>query len=626
MTINEVNPGTNIQSGYLPSPYGDPNVMISLSQQLIGLTESYLETLQAAAANLTPPRIVPNFPTIDVPPKPVEAPEPTLIDVVWTTPVQPGAFSGTLNIDGLFPPKFSGQPPTLQFPAQPGEFSGSVPTSPQLDLDFTYPVVSVAFPAPPQLLSLDTVDFDVGNIPSFNVQVPIIQAAAPNVVGFVEPSMYASTLLTSLQTSLNDAITNGANLSLPPEIEKSLWDRAREREYRQQADAIAELERMEEMGFAFPPGVWLDAKLKIQTETNYTIAGLSREIAIEQAKLLLDNITKAREIAVNLEGKFIDYANQIAQRGFESAKYLTQAAIAIYNSQIDQYKASLDGYRTQAMVYDTQIKGILAQVDIVKAKIEYEKTKAQIDQVLIESYRTQVQAAEAVLEMYKTQIEIIQTRATVEKLKVDIFGAQIQAYVGEVNAFTARVEAYKAEVESQGVIEQVFKTQVDAYAAEVAAGVGEANAKVGEFSAQVKAYEAQLQGYTASLQAMVEQARAAALYNTAQADVYRSLTQADAAFNQTLTSQWQAIINEQLQIAQIGVAAAKANGDLYIATEGLLIEASKTGATVASQLGAAALGAIHWANNSSWAVSQSVALQASTSTNTNTNTNTNINE
>ena len=56
--------------------------------------------------------------------------------------------------------------------------------------------------------------------------------------------------------------------------------------------------------------MFIDARIKIQTETNYTIAGLSREIMFKQAELQLTNIIKARESATQLEGQLIQYANQ----------------------------------------------------------------------------------------------------------------------------------------------------------------------------------------------------------------------------------------------------------------------------------------------------------------------------
>jgi hypothetical protein len=112
---------------------------------------------------------------------------------------------------------------------------------------------------------------------------------------------------------------------------------------------------------------------------------------------------------------------------------------------------------------------------------------------------------------------------------------------------------------------------------------------------------------------MVAQAQAASLYNEAQAKVFEAEAQALASYNNTLTAQWQATINEQVQLAQVAVAAAEANGKLYVATEQLAEDAAKTAAQVYAQLAAATIGAVHWANNASWSQSSSFAQQISQS-------------
>jgi hypothetical protein len=610
---------TPLETLIIPSEYGDPNAMFALSQDLIHQTETYVNTIIASTANLIPPRIDPIFPTVTTPPVPVQAAPPNLINVAWDVPNQPNPFSEILNINNLLPGPFQGQPPSLSFPPRPNPFDVLVPAAPVTNLNFTYPTLSVTLPSPPQLYTLDTVNFNIGQIPTFNATVPALTLQAPNPIPYVEGSMYTSALLTSLQNSLQDTIDNGTNLILPQEIERGIWERARDKEYRQTADSLMELDRMEVMGFALPSGVWLDSRLKIITELGYTTSTLNRDAAIEQTKLAVQNLNSAREQAVNLERAFIDYANSIAQRQLEAAKYLTEASISIYNAQVEQYKAALEGYRVQALVYETQIKGILAQVEVIKAEIEYEQVKAQINTALIEQYKAMIQAAQITVEIYNAQLHAIEIQAQVEKIKVDIFGAQIQAYVGQVNAYTGQVEAYKAEVEAQGVIEQVYKTQVDAYVATVQAGVAEVNALVSKYDADVKAYTTQLEGYKAALEAMVEQARAASLYNQASASVYGSLSTALASYNEVLTKQWQAVLSEQMQVAQIGVSAAQAQGQMYIATEGLILDASKTGAQAISQLGAASLGAIHWANN--WSVSVGQTFSGSNNLNTNQNFN-----
>lgn len=602
----------SIQLGNFTVPtYGSADTMFSLAQTLIQNTEQFAASLEEI--QFTPPVIEPGFPTVGSAPTPQTVPQPTLQQVVWTVPAQPTPFSGTLNIAGLIPGPFSGVAPTLSFPSPPTAFSGVAPTSPAIDLNFEYPTPTITLPSAPSLLSLDTVNFDQITIPTFDISVPTLQAVAPSVIPYIEGPSWTSTLLSQLESDLQNALSEGTWTGLPGPIEDNLWGRAAEREYRQTANALDELERMETLGYAFPPGVYIDARVRMQTELANTMAGLSREIAFKQADLTLQNIVEARKNATALEQSQIEYQNNVNQRAFESAKYLTEAAIALYNAEVQAYEASLKGYETQAMVYDTQLKGIQAQIAELQAHIQFEETKAQINTALVGQYKTEVDASLAIVQIYELQIKIVQTKAEVQKIIVEAFGAQIQAFVGTINAYTAQVEAYKAQAETQGIIENAYKTSVDAYSATVNAGVAEVDAIVKGYEAQIEAYKAQLAGYTAALQAMVEQARSASLYNEAAAKVFEAEVQAVSSYNGTLTAQWQAVMQEQLQISQIGVAAAKANGDMYIATKGLVEEAAKVGAQVNAQLGASALGAIHWASTSNWSMSNTWANQFSTS-------------
>lgn len=605
-----------------PKEWGDAYTMFYTSQQLVNLAEGYIAQLEAQAGMLAAPTINVAFPIVTTPPVPAQVPGPTLQQVTWTVPGQPPPFSGSVDVSGLVIAPFTGVPPTLSFGAQPAPFTGAAPAAPPVNLDFTYPTVSVTLPTPPSLMTLDTVNFPTIVIPPFNASVPALTAVQPGPFNYQPGALYTSQLLTDLENELDLAITTGQYTVLNSQVQQALWDAGREREYRQQAAALAELTRMEALGYAFPPGVYVDARIKIQTETNYTIAGLSRDIMTKQAELQLENIGKAREEAVKLEYRLIQYANENAQRAFEAAKYATEAGIALYNAQVQAYTASLEGYKTQAMVYDTQIKGLMAQVQVVQAQIEYEKTKADINTALVHQYEVEVQAAEAVLQIYKTQVEIIQTQANVEKIKVEIYGEEIKAFIGQINAYTAQVEGYKASVEAQATIEQAFKTSVDAYTAEVNANVAQINARVSVFQSQVQAYQAQLAGYDAAIKGMVGQAQAASMFNTATAEVFKAQVEAMTSYNQVLTAQWTAILNEQAQITQIAVSAAKANGDLYISARGLSLDASKVGAQVMAQLGAAALGAISWHNSSQWSSSMSSSDSISQSKSDNTNTNT----
>ncbi len=607
------------QSGIIPI-WGDPTAMFQLSQQLVGLTTTYIQQLEQSAASLFPPVINPNFPVISNPPTPVTVPFPTLTPVTFTPPPQPGAFAGTLNIGNVLPGPLTAISPTLNFPSAPAQFNGQVPASPAVNLNYSYPTVAISLPSAPSLLSITDVQFNPFTIPTFNASVPTLTLAAPSAIHYTESAFYTSAELTAVQASLTAAM-NGTYTNLAGQAQQALFDAAAERELRTNANTLLELERMESLGYAFPPGVYIDARIKMQTETANTLAGLSRDIMVKQAELQLDNISKARETAVGLESKLIDYYNEVAQRTFEAAKYYTEAAVNIYNAQVQQYSAQLEGYKTQALVYQTQIDGIKAQIAQLQAQVDFQRTKAEINTALVNQYKVQIDAALANLEVFKTEVEIIQIQANVEKTKVDVFAAQIQAYVGQVNAYTAQVEGYKAVIESQTAIENVYKTQVEAYSVQVDAGVKYAEALIQQYKGQIEGYTAQIEAYKAQLQAQVALAQSQNYYNTSAVEAFKGEVAGVTAYNQALTSQWEAIVNEQEKIAEVGVKAAEANGQLYIAAKQLSIDASKTGAQVVAQLGAAALNAIHWSNSASWSLSQASSASVSTATSTSTNTN-----
>jgi hypothetical protein len=603
----------------------------AVASAMLGMAEQYANQLTQEAAQLQAPAIAVNYPTPPAAPKVVDIARPALVDVSWQTPTQPAAFTGTLNVGALIPGPFEGLPPTLNFGSQPAAFAAQEPPSPTLDLNFVYPEVSVTLPTVPALMSLDVVQFTPLVIPTFDTIEPVLTINPPTVLPYVENAFYTSQTLSDVQSEIQSALTSDTDIGLTASTQQAMWDAAREREYRQQADALAALDRdYEVLGYAFPPGVYLDARVKIQTETDYSIQGLSRDIMIKQAELRLENVTKARELAVSLEGQLITYYNAICQRSFEAARYLTEAGVQIYNAEVQAFAARIQGFQASVQAYEASMRGIETYVEQLKAQIQFEQTKAEINTALVQQYRTMMDGALAQLQVYKTQVDIIQTEAQVEKLKVDTFSAQIQAYVGQVNAYAAQIEAYKANIQAQTAIEETYKVQVDAYSAEVQAGVAAAQALIAQYDGQVKAYEAQLSGYRASLEAMVAQAHAAQEWNVSSVEAYKGAIQGIASYNQTVTSQWEAIVNEQVQIAGVAIKAAEANGQLYISSRQLILDASKTAAQVAAQLGAAALNAVHASATANWSVSgtasSSIAASTSVATTTSTSTNTNYNE
>jgi hypothetical protein len=601
------NPAAPAPTAPPPLIIGDANTMYAYARERTEATNNYILSLGQATAGLAPPTINPAFPTVGEAPAISVPGPPELNTVVWSLPGLPDNFTGTLNVDDLLPAPFDGEAPVLSFPLPPDSFSEVVPASPSVDTEFAYPTLNYTLPEPPQLLELVTYTFDGVTLPTIDPNVPELSIPEPAVIPYTPGSRYTSALLTAMKASLEARITAGGT-GLAPSVEQAIWDRGREREARAAREAIQGLERMEAMGFSFPPGVYLDARLKVLTETEYANVGHSREVMIEAARLELDNVKHALTTATQLESTLIDYTYKVETLAFESAKYATQAYIEIYNAKVRAYAAYLDAYKTRVAIYEAQIRGELANVEVYKASIEAEQAKAQINTALVAQYKTSVDASLAGIEAYKAELSAIQTRAQIEKLKVEIFGEEVRAYAGKISAYTANVEAFRALVGAEGSKQEAYRSRVQAYAAEVEASTKAVDARIAEYRGQIEAKGLEWTGYKAAADAEAARAKSTADLNSATADVYRATVQGVSGYNDALTKQWQASIEQAQRVAEIGVAAAKANADLYMTTRSLALDAAKVGAQVSAQLGAAALNAINWSSSVSSGYNTSYGL------------------
>lgn len=593
--------------------FGDPIAVYAFATSMSNSAQSYIRSLGLAAENLTPPVITPTFPTPDAAPAPLLTTPPTMQNVVWTAPAVPAAFNYSLNIDAVMPEPFDQDPPALSFPAAPTAFTEVLPDAPAVSFTFDDPTLSVVLPAPPNLLALQTYQFDGVTLPTLTADdVPELNLVAPSVIPYTPGDAYTSALLTTVSATLEDRITNGGT-GLSPDVEQAIWDRGRERELRAQRDAISDLERMERLGYALPPGVYVDARLKVLTETTYAMAGHSREVMIKQAELELANVRAALESAVTLEGTMITYTNQIEQRLFDASKYATEAGVAIYNARVQAYAAYLDAYKTKIAIYEAQIRGALALVDVYRAQIQAEQAKAQINVALVEQYKVQVDAALSAIRIYEAQLGGIKTKAEIEGLKISVFGEQVKAYGARVNAYTAGVEGYRASIQAEGIKQDAFRSAVTAYTAQVEAAVKQADARIREFEARIQEKVQAWDAYKAAYGAEAEKARAISAANSSAAETYRATVSGTSAYNELLTKQWNVALEQASRVTEIGISAAKTNAELYMTTRSLAMDASKVGATVSAQLGAAALNAVHW--NQSYGTSNSASVGFSTSYN-----------
>jgi len=611
---------------------GDPSGISAYADMQTDAANTFLLRLGEAAAGLAAPVISPVFPSGGAAPAISVVPPPAMMEVVWTAPNAPAEFTEDLNVDDFLPAPFTGEAPEMIFTTPPAEFAGAMPDAPAVDLDFVIPDLEVNLPTRPDLLTINIAKFDGVNMPTFDAEAPVLDLVAPSIREYVPGDEYTSSLLEALKASLEQRITEGGT-GLGQQAETAIWERGKEREARSAADAIAKLEQMEQLGYAYPPGLYTDARLRIITETDAAERGHSREVMIESARLELDNVKHALTTAVALESQLIQNANAVEQRLFDASRYATEAGVSIYNARVQAFGALVEVYRAQVQVYEGLIRAELAKVEAYKAQVEAESAKAQVNRALVDQYRTEIEAALSNVEVFKARVGAIQARAELERTKVMIFGEQVRGYAAQVNAYTAGVEGFRARIQAETSKQEAFATQVRAYTAQVEASKSVIDARIAVYRGKLDAYTARWDGYKSAYQGEAARAQAIGAYNSSKAEAYSAEVRGVASYNEVLTKQWQTALDQAQRVTEIGIQAAKANAELYMTTRSLAIDAAKVGAQVSAQLGAAAINTINWstsysnamssstskATSTSQSVSQSISSSNSTSVNTNYN-------
>jgi hypothetical protein len=582
--------------GPQPRPFNvDPINYLNYAQVSAINAINQANVLSSLAQSLTAPVINPIFPSGASSPAISISPPPSLTTFTWSVPNAPDAFVGTLNVNPYLPDTFDEAPPVLSFAPTPAGFSETAPTAPGIVYPSFPTDPTIMLPAAPDLLSIATYQFGGVNLPTLDADVPVLNIVEPQIFPYTPGQGFVSDLLTKVTQIISDRLNGGTGL--PPAVEKAIWDRGREREAKTLADGLAEVDRMEALGYAFPPGPWLDARIKLQTEFAAQSYGFSREVMIKQAELEQANIKNALDEAVTLESKLIDEYNMIEQRVLEGVKYATEAGIQTYNAKVEAYKSYVSAYQLKVAIYEATIKGEMSKVQVYQAEVEAERAKAEINTALVQQFKVQTDAALSMIELYKAQLAAVQTKAEIEKLKIEIYGEQVKAFGSKISAYTAGVEGYKASIQAEATKQTAYASAVEAYSAQVGAQAKIIDAKIAEYKGKLDAKLQEFEGYKAVVSAESERVRGIAQYNSAVADMYRSVVTGQASYNDSLTKQWQVSLEQAQRVAEIGNSAAKMNAELYLQSRGIAADAAKTSATVFSQLGSAALNALQWQTN-----------------------------
>lgn len=456
-------------------------------------------------------------------------------------------------------PDFTATVPVVQILDKPDALSATPPGD--------APVVSdVVLPDAPVIVFPDDPTMQLISIPAApTLDLPVWVSVAPDGSSLVAPTVgfvwsedyYDSDLLNSVTSRLTTMLAGGTGL--PPSIEQAIWDRGRARE-----DVIAKkatqeaYEEFAARGFALPSGALAGRVAEVWQKNREAGSTFSRDVAIKQAELEVENLKFSVQTGMQLEGQLMTYAGQYAQRALDAAKTTVQVAIDIFNAQVALYNARLQAYQTEAQVYrdliqaeglrleqyrteieaqkligdinmqaiqiySERIKALMASVELYKAELEGVKTVVEVDRVRIEGFRASVDAYKALVEAKTSEYQAWSESIKGEVAKVSIYEAQARSYGSLVDAYKTgemvKIENMKAQINNNEMLVKAFSAEVDYLSEQVKSAVAQSDASAKIYDGQARVYSAQVSGEDARVRALAEQTRLIIAAGTADADL-----------------------------------------------------------------------------------------------------------
>jgi hypothetical protein len=559
---------------------------------------------------------------------------PAELGVPFAKPIAPtdpnitfGSVSspGDVDVQNVVLPSFDDAPentavaPTITLPNAPAQLDAEVPNDAPTASVVTIPDAPViTLPTEPTLQSLTLPSVPTVSLPTFTGTLPVNTAVSPGNTFDFEYEDY-TTQMPTLVSRIQEMLAGGTGL--PAAIWNALWEKARGREDKTAAKAIAEVtDEWASRGFSLPGGV-LDKNIQGVRQDNQDASNqLSRDIAIEQAKMEVENMRFAVSQGIAFEGQYLNLHMQEMQLAYETAKYTVEAAISVYNAQISAYNVELQVYIAETQVHRTLIEAEMANVELYKAQLEGQKLIGDINQQDIDLYTARIGALLSEIEIYKGELDGVRTLVEVDKTQVESFTARVGAFEAQVRANESEVKAYSARVAAEMAKAEIYSTEIDAFTGLVTAyktgneaQIAAKRLEIENNGFKLEKFRTKVAKYSVDIDAEAKRVASGVGIYEGQTRMYAAELGAEQARVVADSRQYDLALETAKSQTQIELAEASMNIEQVLRTLNLELDKNKTILTVQAQLAAAAMSAVN--------LSASISEQAQNSSSCSTNNN-----
>jgi len=540
---------------------------------------------------------------------PATLPDPPGLSTISAT----GDVSAGLNYDEL---------PSLGtiIPSEPGVFVpavidivdiiGEIPEYVPVITGITIPDVpqssSVAMPVVPTVIT----EFDIpaaptsdyGTVPSLSDFVlpvyippvlPVFSDAAPTfdevppdpAIQWLEP-VYSSIIKDQVEDVLGTMLAGGTGL--PPEVERAIWERGREREDTAAEQQVqASIAQWTTRGFSHPPGQLNGQIIVLRDMAGRKVNELSREVMLKQAELEQTNRNFAVTHGIDYERVFTAVFMQTVDRRFQIAKFSVETQIQVYNILVTAFNVEQQVFAQKITLYRAQLEAAFADIKVFEAQVGAVKAGAEMNISLVQAFSEKVKAYGTEVEAYNSLVKAQIAKSDLQKNKVELYKAQVEGVVAELQAQREVFLAYDVKIRGETAKVQLEEANTKAYTAKVQAIGEKANILIKEADLQLGADKLRLDWNIANMQrittingqqlAIIQgrlanyqgiNSKAIAKYDAdlkgkqASLQAQIELGKLQISRFQTLTDQWRSRVQEIIQMAEINANSLRAAGQI----------------------------------------------------------------
>jgi hypothetical protein len=474
------------------------------------------------------------------------------------------------------------------------------------------PVLSVIKDPKEWIIALPTVP--IINIDKFTGQRPSAAGIATPGNNFTwSEDPYTSETLTQIVDRVGKYFEGG--VGIPPQIWESIWARDNDRENRAGEKQITEInEEWSGRNFQLPQGVQVarvdEVRQNIQSDAN----SRSRDIAIQEAQLEIENLKFAVQQGIALENLRGSWYQATQTRMLEAASFSAELAISLFNAEIGFYNSQVQMYLADVQVYQAEIEAELSRLEVYKSELEGQKIIGDLNLQQVQIYTAKVEALNVEIDRYNAVLAGIKTTVEVDAIRIDAYQSEVQAYSERIKAISLEYNAYETAMSGAKIESDIHKSNVDAYSSlvqayssQIDASAKNSNIDIDINKYKLDEYNSKIQGFISELEAEVKNLQAQSTGFDAEVKAYVSKIESEKVNIQAQSSQYLADIQLANQTTSVNIANSDTNAKNALALAGII----QQGLDAIAKINGAYAGSALAAANISMSISDSASNSAS---------------